>query len=120
MNNKLKAILALVFVCVLTIGLVAYTQITKEPAKTSTELSVTNELIQLTQTPFAQKYIALLDSDLDLSIADGKMIFTSKEGFNYIKFNGQTAPKNASMVLGFFDLNALIVKHGNTVTVQRN
>jgi len=117
MNNKVKTILALVFVCVVTIGLVAYTQTTKEPTKT--ELSVTNELLKLSQTPFAQKYAALLDSDLDLSIAEGKMVFISKAGFDYIKFNGMNAPKNASIVVEFFDVKVKITKRNNIVTVQR-
>lgn len=113
----MKTIIGLLLVCVLTIGLVAYTQ---EPTKTSTESSATSQLLKLTQTSFAQKYAALLDSDLNLSLVDGKAVFTSKANFDYIKFNGQKAPKNASMTVGFFDLNALIVKHGNTVTIQRN
>jgi len=111
----MKTIIGLVLVCVLTIGLVAYT-----PTKPTTETSVTGQLLKLTQTPFAQKYATLLDSDLNLSLVDGKMVFTSKANFDYVKFNGQNAPKNASMTVGFFDLNALIVKKGNTVTIQRN
>lgn len=117
MNRKTKTILTLVAVFMFTIGLVAYTQVSK-PSPKPTELTVTGELMKMAQSPFAAKYTALLDSDLKLSIEKNKLTFTSKAGFDYIKFNGVNAPKNASMTLEVFNLKANIVKRGNVVTVQ--